>query len=141
MNQLELITPTRMRPHLTFKGNLGLGRHGWLRLTPAYGVRLVEQIATSLDENDVVLDPFCGTGTTALVCAERGIAADTVDINPFLMWLTKAKCDFYTESECEAASLLQIHAHGGTHWTPPIHDIEKWWDAPILQKLANICRQ
>jgi hypothetical protein len=133
--------PARMRPQLTFKANRGIGRHGWLRLTPAYGVRLVEQIAESLDHNDVVLDPFCGTGTTALVCAERGMTADTVDINPFLTWLTQVKCDFYAAADCEAASLVRINPHGGTHWTPPIHDIKKWWEAPILAKLANICHQ
>lgn len=29
--------------HLTFRANMGVGRHGWLRLTPAYGVRLVRE--------------------------------------------------------------------------------------------------
>jgi hypothetical protein len=147
MKQLELINPSqftdpsRMQPHLTFKANLELGRHGWLRLTPAYGVHLVERLASSLNEGDMVLDPFCGTGTTALVCAQRGIAAETVDVNPFLIWLTKAKCDTYTESDYEAAAGLLIHSAQGTHWTPPIHDIEKWWDTTVLQKLANIYRQ
>lgn len=28
----------------TFKYNTSIGRHGWLRLTPAYSVRLVEEI-------------------------------------------------------------------------------------------------
>jgi tRNA/tmRNA/rRNA uracil-C5-methylase (TrmA/RlmC/RlmD family) len=68
---------------LTFKGNLRSTRYGWLRLTPAYSVHLVGEI---LDRASVgpgtVLDPFCGTGTTALVCAERGIRAETTDINP-----------------------------------------------------------
>ena len=82
----------KSQTHLTFKGNRGLGRHGWLRLTPAYSVQMVEQI---LDSGAVpggpVLDPFCGSGTTALVCAERGVRADTTDINRFLLWLAAAK--------------------------------------------------
>ena len=28
----------RRRDHLTFRGNVRQGRHGWLRLTPAYGL-------------------------------------------------------------------------------------------------------
>ena len=32
------------RADLTFKYNLKAGRHGWLRLTPAYSIKLVEKI-------------------------------------------------------------------------------------------------
>ena len=51
---------------------------------------------------ETVLDPFCGTGTTALVCAERGIACDTTDINPFLIWLAKAKARSYSSADLDA---------------------------------------
>ncbi|MBM4047703.1 MAG: site-specific DNA-methyltransferase, partial [Planctomycetes bacterium] len=83
--------PPRRRESLTFKANLSLGRHGWLRLTPAYSRHLVEELVATLGDGDRVLDPFCGTGTTALTCAEHGIRADTVDINPFLVWLANVK--------------------------------------------------
>ena len=50
----------------TFKYNLSMGRHGWLRLTPAYSVRLVEEILESLTYTPKgILEPFSGTGTTA----------------------------------------------------------------------------
>ncbi len=84
--------PLRRRDDLTFKANLRDSRHGWIRLTPAYSVHLVAEILDAeRPEGGLVLDPFCGTGTTALVCAERGIAAETTDINPFLIWLAQAK--------------------------------------------------
>jgi tRNA/tmRNA/rRNA uracil-C5-methylase (TrmA/RlmC/RlmD family) len=82
--------------HLTHRANLKHTRYGWLRLTPAYSVHLVADILDNgLSRDAVVLDPFCGTGTTALVCAERGIASDTTDINPFLLWLTETKTQAY----------------------------------------------
>jgi hypothetical protein len=130
-----------MKGELTYKGNVGMWRHGWLRLTPAYGVQLVERMVDALTPNDVVLDPFCGTGTTALVCAKRGIPADTTDINPFLIWLATAKFAHYSKRDCEQAERLPIHSSEDTHWLPPIKDIEKWWDPCILQKLANLYRQ
>jgi hypothetical protein len=89
-------TPHARNDHLTFRANLERGRHGWLRLTPAYSVQLVEELVAQCGKEDVVLDPFCGTGTTALVCAQAGIPCHTVDINPFLVWLTNAKCALYT---------------------------------------------
>lgn len=38
--------PARLgrRAELTFKHNANHGRHGWLRLTPAYSVKLVNDI-------------------------------------------------------------------------------------------------
>ena len=63
------------RDDLTFKGNLRQTRYGWLRLTPAYSVHQVEALLDSLDKEAYVLDPFCGTGTTALVSPNGGLLA------------------------------------------------------------------
>ena len=60
------------------------------------------ELADQLRPNAVVLDPFCGTGTTALLCSERGIECDTTDINPFLIWLANAKCNSYSAAELDA---------------------------------------
>ena len=98
----SLETSTDRRDRLTFRANLRETRYGWLRLTPAYSVHLVEELLDGADvKRERVLDPFCGTGTTALVCGLRGIAADTTDINPFLVWFARAKTRRYTESERE----------------------------------------
>src|SRR5437867_7444325 len=87
---------------LTQRANLKHTRYGWLRLTPAYSVHLVTDLLKELDVSDgIVLDPFCGTGTTALVCVEQGIRADTIDINPFLVWLAQTKCSNYCAAELE----------------------------------------
>ncbi len=129
---------------LTQKANLKHTRYGWLRLTPAYSVHLVADILDELGlSNGVVLDPFCGTGTTALVCAERGIRADTIDINPFLIWLARMKCANYTPSslkhfvDLSSAVLAEVMAPGGDEWIPAIHEIEKWWDAETLHLLGR----
>lgn len=132
--------------HLTHKANLKHTRYGWLRLTPAYSVHLVEDILDrSLSKDAVVLDPFCGTGTTALVCAERGITSHTTDINPFLLWLTEAKThaydakdlkDFISTSDKIADMVTALTFN--EVWTPPIHQIEKWWDQDLLQALGYI---
>ncbi len=131
--------------HLTFKGNLRETRYGWLRLTPAYSVHMVadllERHATPATR---LLDPYCGTGTTALVCAERGVACDTTDINPFLLWLARAKTVSYAARDRKAfvgragvvADAIR-RANGATPWTPPLHQIEKWWSAPTLSALGR----
>jgi hypothetical protein len=135
--------------HLTFKANLERGRHGWLRLTPAYSIHLVEElVAQHQGKEKIVLDPFCGTGTTALVCAQAGIPCHTVDINPFLVWLSNAKYAAYSQADIEAALTTLAHAldmlEGGNHhspWTPPIKDIGKWWEPETLALLAQVFEQ
>ena len=140
----EVLTVLRRSDHLTFKGNLRTTRHGWLRLTPAYSVHLVSQLLDELDLSDArVLDPFCGTGTTALVCAERGIYAETTDINPFLVWLAQAKTRAYAAAELRAARAQAAHVSRaarsgkGEGWVPSIHHIEKWWDPATLAALSR----
>jgi hypothetical protein len=132
--------------HLTFKGNLAEKRYGWLRLTPAYSVHLVAELldGASLDDDAIVLDPYCGTGTTALVCAERGIACHTSDINPFLLWLARAKTRPYGEHDLRDFGRLRTaiaaaiaDEHERDVWTPPLHQIEKWWDAATLHALGR----
>lgn len=132
--------------HLTHKANLRHTRYGWLRLTPAYSVHLVQDLLSQITPHDtVVLDPFCGTGTTALACAERGIPVDTTDINPFLLWLTKTKVSTYdpvhlTEFRSIAQHIAQLIEDPGADdiWTPPIHQIEKWWSGDILRILGRM---
>ena len=94
------------RSDYTFKYNKKPGRHGWLRLTPAYSVKLVTEIIDSIPEDAFILDPFSGTATTGLVAAERKLSAHCLDINPFLIWLGNAKCRNYSVSKYLAKSFL-----------------------------------
>ncbi len=130
---------------LTFKPNLRLGRHGWLRLTPAYSVKLVNDFLDQHPEVRRVLEPFCGTGTTALVCAQRGIACDALEINPFLVWLARAKTTNYPIAELKTTRSIASDAArcAGAMtqtrvWTPPIANIERWWREDRLLFLARL---
>jgi hypothetical protein len=129
---------------VTFRGNLRSTRHGWLRLTPAYSVQLVRELLSQRSRPDLpVLDPFCGTGTTLLTCAEQGIDCRTVDINPFLGWLAEAKSRAYAKGDVERASRLvnemasAAQSAGERAWVPALHHIEKWWDEATLVGLSR----
>jgi hypothetical protein len=128
----------------TFRGNLSATRHGWLRLTPAYSVHFVrELLADSSPSAGTVLDPFCGTGTTLLACRERGVSAATIDLNPFLVWLTRAKTAHYDggvrDEAAELVHRMESSANGSTGATfvPDIHRVERWWDKPVLGALGR----
>jgi hypothetical protein len=139
---------TLQRLDFSFKGNLKNTRYGWLRLTPAYSVHLVSEVLENYMEDEPrVLDPFCGTGTTALVCAERGIACDTTDINPFLLWLGRTKTYSYSTEEIETFRVNSLIVSEAIYaaineslWLPPLHQIEKWWNEYTLSALARAMR-
>ena len=126
----------------TFKANRGISRHGWLRLTPAYSVGLVSQALAGCTDADFVLDPFCGTGTTALVCAMRGISCLTTDLNPFLIWLATVKCASYTEEHVAELAKFGLGAPAAiisaSGWVPPMQHIERWWDRATIEELATL---
>src|SRR5215207_364906 len=81
----------RQRADYTHKYNLQTGRHGWLRLTPAYSVKIVEELISRYDRPLRIFDPFAGTATTALSAAYHGHEGVTIDVNPFLVWFGQAK--------------------------------------------------
>jgi hypothetical protein len=129
----------RQRADYTHKFNTKTGRHGWLRLTPAYSLKIVEEIITQYDRPMRIFDPFCGTATTALSAAYHGHEGVTTDINPFLVWLGKAKTAHYTGAELKATrdactraiSCIRSEAVEPIP-SPPIHNIDRWWNASAL---------
>lgn len=135
----------KQRADYTFKFNSSLGRHGWLRLTPAYSVKLVKEILKGESPDSLVFDPFSGTGTTALVAAELGLNAALNDINPFLIWLAQTKCRNYSPSALSKAAgkLEEIVRHAKSrldseNWLPDIYNIERWWDRATLKTLSAL---
>lgn len=137
-------TQLRQRADYTHKHNLKTGRHGWLRLTPAYSVKIVEELIDNCERPMRILDPFCGTATTALSAAYHGHEGVTADINPFLVWLGQAKTSHYSAKEIAATRQACLHVLGllkgnrarVVSCPPPIHNIERWWSSGALAFLC-----
>ncbi|MBF0583325.1 MAG: hypothetical protein HQL80_03710 [Magnetococcales bacterium] len=137
--------PLLQRADYTHKYNYKEGRHSWLRLTPAYSVKVVDELLANHPGKLVrVLDPFCGTATTALCAAARGHIVTTVEINPFLVWLAATKTANYTATTIqttrractEALALLKKRGFKPMA-EPPIHNIARWWSE---SNRAFLCR-
>lgn len=132
------VVETRQRAEYTYKHNQLRGRHGWLRLTPAYSVKIVNEILDLYGKTGArILDPFAGTSTTALCAAERGYETTTLELNKFLVWFGRVKVADYSD---EALSLTAESCNEILHFlerfrsmappAPPIHNINRWWNAP-----------
>jgi hypothetical protein len=135
----------KQNAHLTFKHNQHNGRHGWLRLTPAYSVKLVTTILDNQKYAASVLDPFSGTGTTALCAAYMGLHGTGLEINPFLVWLSSVKFRQFSAASLERTRSLGAVISGalssavGPAVDPPaIHNISRWCNEEELRFLCRL---
>lgn len=133
------------RSDYTFKHNRSLGRHGWLRLTPAYSVKLVREIIDELPDKSRILDPFSGTATTGVAAAEFAHSSILFDINPFLVWLGNTKLANLDKNQTTAlraavANIATKATKASTEdlWIPPLKNIERWWSRDTLDGLARL---
>lgn len=138
----------KTRSDYTFKYNSKLGRHGWLRLTPAYSVKLVKELIEknlNHEKNNFILDPFSGTATTGLVAAELGLNAHLFDINPFLIWFGNIKCQSFSLHDIynvkhEVSKILSTFKDltNQDNWKPDIFNIERWWNINTLESISAL---
>ena len=72
------------------------GSHGWHRYVGRFPAQLVRAIINSfaLKQDDVLLDPFCGSGTTLVEARLLGIPAIGIEISPLSAMMSRVKSTF-----------------------------------------------
>ena len=70
--------------------------HDWYRFVLSFPAHLVRTYIDrfALDSNHIVLDPFCGTGTTLVECKKLGIQSYGIEPNPMAAFATRTKVDW-----------------------------------------------
>jgi hypothetical protein len=143
---------------VTFKGNFDYPIHRWFRLTPSFSPELVADILAhwALPLSAKVLEPFCGVGTTPLVCQEKGLNSYAIELNPLLYFVAKVKTTpFRNLTDFTAVvkeTMRQVQSRFSMLKTldtetflvayhdsiPKIQNVTKWWSPLILKKLVAI---
>lgn len=82
---------------VTFIPNKKEPIHNWYYFKEGFSRQLVDIFIDKfeLGENSIVLDPFCGVGTTLLTCKQRGIRSIGFDVSPFFVFVAKVKTGDY----------------------------------------------
>jgi len=75
--------------------------HDWYRMVHGYSDQLVSEVLHEfeVDHTQVVLDPFCGAGTTIVECQKRGLVSVGLDANPVACFATKVKTNWRLKAE------------------------------------------
>lgn len=95
-HQIDLIVDPEARSYLPsakMRPQDRVGVHGWTNFYAAYSERFATAAIKSLGVpgDGLVLDPFCGSGTTLVAALKVGIPAIGVDLDPFACTLARAK--------------------------------------------------
>ncbi|MEO0250372.1 MAG: DNA methyltransferase [candidate division WOR-3 bacterium] len=77
----------------TFKDCLSAPVHRWFKYPAGYSYRLIQEKIGEygLGKNDLVLDPFVGSGTTLIEAMKAGVPSVGVEMHPLVAWVARVK--------------------------------------------------
>ena len=88
----------------------------WFRFKEAFSPKFVIDTLASLDGPvEHCLDPFGGSGTTALTCRMLGLSSTSIEVNPFLADLIEAKIEPVSSSAFLGDYEDLLRGTGGGH--------------------------
>jgi len=87
---------------MTFELSKDKPLHGWFWYKEGYAPEMAEWALRDSGAEGLVLDPFCGVGTTLLAAKGRNVLSTGVDASPLATFVSKTKAQDYGESDLEA---------------------------------------
>lgn len=150
LRQLALFDdPTQAPPDLkaarsgTFVDNMALPIHRWFRYSAGFAAQWVEDVLAkwSIQSDQVVLDPFVGSGTVLVVCDSLGISSIGVEAHPVVSRICNTKLLWETDPGCVrnfAANVLECaqDLKGGIDGYPEL--ILRSYDQEVLSTLDGL---
>ncbi len=90
---------------VTFVPNKFEPIHNWYYYKEGFSKGLVDYFISKfeIEKNSLVLDPFCGVGTTMLACKQAGIRAVGFDTSPLTVFVSQVKTADYNLESLEQA--------------------------------------
>lgn len=110
--------------------------HDWYRFVLSFPPHLVRDCLDTfaVKQGDVVLDPFCGTGTTLVECKKRSIESIGIEANPLPRFASEVKVDWSVDpallyehaNRVAARALAQFQAEGLPETSPTPTDMARF---------------
>ena len=133
----------------TFILNKGESIHRWYSYLEGYSSCLIDDLICEIGKDKIksVYDPFCGTGTTALVASKYGIVSYYSETNPFMRMVIETKINCVKrlrESSTKSTYLLMLldslnNYQSQSHDTDATWDgFEKYFDSDVLYTILDL---
>lgn len=106
-------------------------------MIPQVAARLIKE---NLKDGDVILDPFCGSGTVLVESMLIGKESFGIDINPLTKLIAESKTTLYDIDELNKAysKLLQRIETSEPVEPPKFFNIDFWFKPKAIEELARI---
>jgi len=93
-----------------FKDSLRAPIHNWFTYPAGFSYKAVEASlkAHNISADQVVYDPFMGTGTTNLTAKKLGISSYGVEAHPFVFRIARAKLNWDIDKDCLIEALTRV---------------------------------
>lgn len=99
---MEITKNLELGRYFTFEPSKGRPIYNWFYYKEGFSPEIVEMaIRRERLEKGVLLDPFCGVGTTLLTAKKHGINAMGFDISPIAVLASKVKCEDYSQEDID----------------------------------------
>jgi hypothetical protein len=108
--------------------------HAWYRFVLSFPPHLVDEYIQrfNLDRTTVLLDPFCGTGTTLVQAKKRGVPSVGIEANPMASFASEVKVDWKPDS----AGLID-HVRRISEAVSEEYKAAGIFDEPLLRLLSD----
>ncbi|OPY72636.1 MAG: DNA methylase [Syntrophorhabdus sp. PtaU1.Bin058] len=92
-NDMKTRSDVKVSRSGTFLDNMALPIHRWFRYSAGFAAQWVEQVLAGwgITKEQIVLDPFAGSGTVSVVCDTMGIPSIGVEAHSLVSRILKAK--------------------------------------------------
>jgi len=94
------------------------GTHGFHRYVGRFPSHLIRALVNSFGatKKDVILDPFCGSGTTLVEARMLGVPAKGIEISPLSAMMSRVKSQFPTEGIPVKDIISKLNAFYNKKW-------------------------
>lgn len=114
--------------------------HRWFWYREGYSLDLVTELISELPRGSVVLDPFCGAGTTLVAAKEKGLPSVGFDVNPISILVSRVKTTKLSANEVLdveniLGQLATLTLDSPADPKPGLSIIDKVFEADVLRAL------
>ena len=127
---------------VNFSANQAVPYHQWFKYREGFAGELIRHLLrrSGAQKEEIIVDPFCGSGTTNVVSWLEGYSTLGLDVNPMSAFLTNSKIDHYTgEDLCTAENFLREFAFfRELEWGGKYTELEKYFQPQLFRQLLRI---
>lgn len=138
--EIELLNEDSFKDKVNYSPLSQFPIHRWFKYREGYSIELINSLINKKDK--IILDPFCGCGSTLLSAKINNKDAYGIDINPVSAFVTEVKTQNYSRSEIklikkEFSEIIESKDRKRIE-TPPLSILEKAFHPEILNHLLKL---